>query len=232
MFVAALLFAVFLAYQPAYRGGRLWDDDARVARPDLGSWASLAAIWLVPGGVTRQYCPLLHSVFWLEHKLWGDWTLPYHLAQILLHAVAAVLVAMVLRRLTIPGAYLAAAIFALHPLRVESVAWVAEMNTPLSAVFYLGATWMYLGFDEGRNARSYGLALMLFVLALLTKTMTATLPAALLVVFWWRGRLSWRRDVLPLVPFFLLAAAAGSLSRLARAEVDWARGAGIRAYNH
>ncbi len=90
-------------------------------------------------GATQQYYPLLHSAFWVEHKLWGDATLGYHLVNILLHAAAAVLVALILRRLAIPGAYLAAAIFALHPVQVESVAWITEQKNTLSAVFYLAA---------------------------------------------------------------------------------------------
>ena len=102
-------------------------------------------------GATQQYYPLLHSAFWVEHRLWGDWTLPYHLVNILLHAAAAVMVALVLRRLAIPGAYLAAAIFALHPVHVESVAWITEMKNTLSAVFYLGAAIAYLRFDEERS---------------------------------------------------------------------------------
>jgi Flp pilus assembly protein TadD len=142
--------------------------------------------------------------------LWGDATLGYHLVNILLHAVAALMVALILRRWAIPGAYLAAAVFALHPVHVESVAWITELKNTLSAVFYLGAMLVYLRFDQQRKAWAYFGGLGLFVLGLLSKTVTATLPAALLVIFWWqRGRLSWRRDVLPLMPYFVLGAAAG-----------------------
>ena len=149
----------------------------------------------------------------MEHKLWGDAVLGYHLVNILLHAAAAVMVALVLRRLAVPGAYLAAAIFALHPVQVESVAWITELKNTLSAVFYLGAMLVYLRFDQTRHRSWYACAMGLFVLGLLSKTVTATLPAALLVVFWWqRGRLSWRRDVVPLIPLFLLGVAAGQLT--------------------
>ena len=157
-----------------------------------------------------QYYPLLHSSFWVEHKLWGDATLGYHLVKISLHALVALMAAILLRRLAIPGAYLAAAIFALHPVQVESVAWIAEQKNTLSAVFYLGAATAYLRFDRTRRIAWYLAALGLFALALLSKTVTGTLPGALLVVFWWqRGRLSWQRDVLPLLPFFLLGAGMG-----------------------
>jgi protein O-mannosyl-transferase len=209
LFAAALVAVVVLAYQPAWQGGFLWDDDAHVTRPELRSTEGLYHIWFTVGA-TQQYYPLLHSIFWVEHKLWGDWALPYHLLNILLHAAAAVMVALALRRLAVPGAYLAAAVFALHPVHVESVAWITELKNTLSAVFYLGAAIAYLRFDEERNLRWYRWALGLFVLALLTKPVTSTLPAALLVVFWWqRGRLSWQRDVRPLVPFFVLGVASG-----------------------
>jgi tetratricopeptide (TPR) repeat protein len=130
-----------------------------------------------------------------------------------LHAFAAVLVALVLRRLGVPGACLAAAIFALHPVHVESVAWITEQKNTLSAVFYLAALLVYLHFDQTRKKAWYFCALVLFVLALLSKTVTGTLPGALLVIFWWqRGRLSWTKDVLPLVPFFLLGAGGGMIT--------------------
>jgi protein O-mannosyl-transferase len=222
--VLALAAAVFLAYQPAWQGGFIWDDDAHV-RPELQSWHGLYRIWF-DLKATQQYYPLLHSAFWLEYRLWGDATLGYHLVNILLHVAAALLVAVILRRLKIPGAYLAAAIFALHPVHVESVAWITELKNTLSAVFYLSAALVYLRFDQSREKFPYFLALALFVLGLLSKTVTATLPAALLVVFWWqRGRLSWRRDVLPLLPFFALGAVAGVFTALVERKLGGAEGA-------
>jgi tetratricopeptide (TPR) repeat protein len=198
-----------LAYLPALDGGLLWDDAAHVTRPELRSLHGLWRIWS-DLGATQQYYPLLHSAFWVEHKLWGDATLGYHLANLLLHAAAAILVMLIMRRLGLPGAWLAALIFALHPVCVESVAWIAEQKNTLSTVFYLSAALLYLYFDQTRRRSQYFLALALFVLALATKTVTDTLPAALLVVFWWRrGRLGWKRDVLPLLPWFALGAAAG-----------------------
>ena len=122
----------------------------------------------------------------------------------------ALLLAEVLRRLRVPGAFLAAAIFALHPVEVESVAWITEFKNTFSAVFYLATMLAYLDFDHSRRPRAYAWALVLFVLSLLAKTTTATLPAAMLVIFWWkRGRLSWKQDVRPLLPFFAVAFAFG-----------------------
>jgi tetratricopeptide (TPR) repeat protein len=114
------------------------------------------------------------------------------------------------QRLAIRGAWLAGFLFALHPVTVESVAWISEQKNTLSLVFYLLATLAWLRFDERRRARDYAAALALFLLALCTKTVTATLPGALLVIVWWRrGTLSWRRDVAPLLPWFVLAIIAG-----------------------
>ncbi len=207
---AAALFGVLLvAYFPSLRGGFVWDDERHVTEPALRSLSGLARIWFEPGA-TQQYYPLLHSAFWLEHRLWGDATLGYHLASVTQHALAAALFALVLRRLAVPGAALAAWLFAFHPTHVESVAWISEQKNTLSAVFYLGAALAYLHFDASRRAATYRAALALFLLGLLTKTVTATLPAALLVVLWWRrGHLDWRRDVAPLVPWLALGGGAG-----------------------
>lgn len=206
----ALVFAVtVLAYLPALRGGYVWDDDAHVTRPDLRSLGGLVRIW-TEVGATQQYYPLLHSAFWLEHRLWGDAPFGYHLLNVLLHATAACLFGVILRRLAVPGGWLAPLLFALHPVGVESVAWIAEQKNTLSAVFYLGATLAYLHFATQRRWPSYALATGLFGFALLIKSVTATLPAALLVVVWWqRGRLTWREDVRPLLPWFVLGAVAG-----------------------
>ncbi len=109
-----------------------------------------------------------------------------------------------------PGATLAAALFALHPLQVESVAWISELKNTLSGAFFLLSLLMYLRYDTDRTARSYAASLGLFVVALLTKSVTATVPGVLLVILWWqRGRLDWRRDVVPTLPFFGLGAAMG-----------------------
>lgn len=224
----AIAVVTLLAYQPAWRGGSLWDDDAHLTPPSLSSWHGLWRIW-TDFTATQQYYPIVSSVFWLMNRLWAHDPLGYHIVSILLHATSAFLIAGILRRWSVPGTIVAAVIFALHPVHVESVAWVTELKNTLSGVFYLGALTSYLEYDEGRERRSYAAAFALFVLALGSKTVTATLPAAILVVLWWlRGRLSWRRDVLPLVPFF----AAGTIAGVGTAwlEVAWV-GASGEAFN-
>ena len=176
--------------------------------------------------LTQQYYPLLHSAFWVEHRLWGDAVLGYHLTNILLHALSACLLVAILRYLRLPGAWLAGFLFTLHPVCVEAVAWISEQKSTLSAVFYLASALCYLHFDRSRRRPQYFLALALFVLALLTKTVTATLPAALLVVLWWRsGRLDWKRDAMPLLPWFALGAAAGVVTEYVERNFVGASGA-------
>ncbi|HXQ80587.1 MAG TPA: tetratricopeptide repeat protein [Opitutaceae bacterium] len=212
--------AAVLAYLPALPGGFIWNDVDYVTAPALRSLGGLARIWTQPGA-TQQYYPLLHSAFWVQYRLWGDHPLGYHVVTLLLHAGSAVLFALVLLRLfagqlgrrCAAAPWLAALLFALHPVHVESVAWIAEQKNTLSLAFYLAAALVYLRFDETRRPRAYAAALALFACSLLCKTVTATLPAALLVAFWWkRGRLGWRRDVLPLVPWLALGAASGLFS--------------------
>ena len=204
----ALIAAALLAYRPAWNGGLVWDDDAHVTAPALRSADGLRRIWFEPGA-TQQYYPLVHSAFWVLGKVSGERTLGYHLLSIILHATSAFLIALLLRRLAVPGAALAAVVFALHPVHVESVAWISELKNTLSGMLYLGAALVYLSFDRTRRTDAYVAALLLFICALSSKTVTASLPAALLVVFWWqRGRVEWR-DVLPLVPFLALGVAAG-----------------------
>jgi tetratricopeptide (TPR) repeat protein len=205
-----LLLGLTLAvYWPALLGDYVWDDDAHITKAALRSLDGLHRIW-TELGATQQYYPLLHSAFWIEARLWGDAVLGYHLVNVVLHVIAACLVVTLCQRLAIKGAWLAGTIFALHPINVESVAWISEQKNTLSLVFYLLAAIAYLRFDDARKPRGYAIAIALFACALMTKTVTASLPAALLVVFWWkRGRIEWRRDVVPLLPWFAMAAASG-----------------------
>jgi protein O-mannosyl-transferase len=222
-----LLIATALAYYPAWQGGLLWDDAAHLTHPALQSLHGLWRIW-TDLGATQQYYPLAHSAFWLQHRLWGDSVLGYHLVNIALHATSAFLIALILRRLAIPGAFIAAVLFALHPLHVESVAWISELKNTLSTTFYLAAALLYMRFDDTRNRGHYVVALILFVCALFAKTVTATLPAALLVVFWWRrGTLNVRRDVVPLIPFFVAGVSAGLLTAWVERHLIGAQGAGF-----
>lgn len=203
-----LVLLTVVAYLPALTCGFIWDDDAHVtdSRP-VQQVGGLSAIWFQPGSV-KQYYPVTHSSFWLEYRVWKDWPAGYHAVNILLHAGCVLLLWRLLLRLELPGAWLAAALLAVHPVHVESVAWISERKNVLSGVFCLGAALMWLRWQAAapRTAiRSWWFAFALFLAALLSKSVTAVLPAALLVIVWWKeGRLG-KRELCGVVPLFALA---------------------------
>jgi tetratricopeptide (TPR) repeat protein len=211
----ALVLATFIAYLPALRGGWVWDDNAYVTdNPLLVDPKGLQKIWFSLESPS-QYFPLTYTSFRVERALWGLEPLGYHLTNVLLHAVNALLVWLLLARIPLPGALLAAAVFALHPVQVESVAWVAERKNVLSALFFLltlGAFLRALG-SEGREAgRWLGISLCCCALALFSKTTAAVLPAVLLLLVWWReGKVAARRW-LQVAPFAALGLGLGLVS--------------------
>lgn len=226
VFVLLLLVTLF-AYGPSLSGEFLWDDAGHVTNPTLQSWSGLARIWTEPGA-TQQYYPLLHSAFWVEHRLWGDAPLGYRLVNVVWHALSAWLLIALLRRLAVPGALLAGFLFALHPVAVESVAWISEQKNTLSTVFYLTAALAWLSYEEDRRPARHALASAWFLAALLTKSVTATLPAALLVLAWWRrGRVTWRGEVMPLLPWLAAGVAAGLFTAWFERTGIGAQGAGF-----
>jgi Flp pilus assembly protein TadD len=207
-----------LAYAPALGAGWIWDDDSYVTEnPLVQSPDGLSGIWSLTrdpqtGEIvshTPQYYPFVFTSFWIEHALWGLRPFGYHATNLVLHLLVAWLAWRVLVRLGLPGAGIAAAIFALHPMHVESVAWVTERKNLLSGAFYLLAFLAYLRFDAERRARWWLLAFLAFAAALLSKSVTATLPIVLgAAVFWRRKRLGWG-DLLPLLPFVAIGALSG-----------------------
>ncbi|MGP8201394.1 MAG: tetratricopeptide repeat protein [Limisphaerales bacterium] len=199
----ACLFGLFLvaitliAYGPAWHAGFIWDDDAYVTdNPLLTAPDGLRRIWFSRDSPS-QYFPLTYTTFYLERALWGLNPAGYHLVNLLLHAANALLVWRLLARLRVPGAWLAAAIFALHPVQVESVAWITERKNVLMGFFFLLTLWGWLRFlDEvtERRWRYYVLALIFCALALFAKTTACTLPAALLLILWLKKMpVNWRR---------------------------------------
>ena len=211
----ALVIHTFLAYLPALRCGYVWDDDFYVTKnPLLTAPDGLERIWF-SAHHQSQYFPLVYTTLRFEHTLWGLRPAGYHFVNILFHALNALLVWAVLRKLALPGAWLAAAIWAVHPVNVESVAWITELKNTQSTLFYLLAllAWMkYADRETGRPWRFYGLALVLQALALFSKTTACTLPAALLLVLWLRKEpIGWRRLV-QVAPFLALGVAMGLIS--------------------
>src|SRR5262245_5478212 len=212
----ALAAAVAVAYAPVLACGFIWDDDSYVtANPVLRSLDGLRRIWLEPRA-TPQYYPMVHTSYWLEFRLWGLEPAGYHAVNVALHALGSVLSWRVLLALGVPGpaAWLAAAVFALHPVHVESVAWITERKNVLSGVFYLAALLAYLRFlalgrGERGRARLYLSSFALSLGALASKTVTCTLaPAILLLTFGQRGRIA-LRDAARLAPFLVAGALLG-----------------------
>ena len=189
------------------RGGFVWDDFIWYQSRAVLEWSGLGAIWSWPPRIEREqhYWPLTYTTFWLEHKIWGLEPAGYHVVNVLLHLLNSLLVWRLLLRLGAPGAWVAAAVFAVHPLHVESVAWVIERKDVLSGLFYLAALLAWLRFLEQPRPWRYGMALLLLAAGLLSKSIVVTLPAALLIVQWWKeGRLT-ARDLRRVAPFFLVA---------------------------
>ncbi len=209
-----LVMATVLSYANAVPNGYIWDDDHYVTNNEtLRSVGGLKEIWTNPKA-TPQYYPLVHTSFWLEYRLWNLRPMGYHVTNILLHAAVAVLLWLVLLRLKISGAWFAAVLFAVHPVHVESVAWITERKNVLSGVFYMVALLSFLravewSKDELRmpDWRWHLASLAFFVCALLSKTVTCSLPAVIVLLIWWRqkrlGRFEWRL-ILTLVPFFFV----------------------------
>jgi len=179
------------AYRPAMKAGFIWDDDwllSRNPRIIAPGAEGLYKFWLTLE--QTDYFPVTWSSLWLEWRAWADNASGYHVTNVLLHSLGALLVWWVLGALGIPGAYLIALIWALHPVNVASVAWVSERKNTLSLIFYLLTVGFYLKFDDRRAGRWYALALAMFVLALLSKTSVVMTPVVLLLCLWWRrGRL-------------------------------------------
>src|SRR5437667_1855398 len=214
VYLFGLLLAVvtIFAYKPAWNGGFIWDDDAYVTNNELLTAPDgLGRIWFSFDSPS-QYFPLVYTMFRIERALWGLNPAGYHWTNLLLHVANALLVWRVLACLKIPGAWLAGAIFALHPVQVESVAWITERKNVLMGFFFLLTLLAWIAFVDERTKRPwhwYVLALALYVLALSAKTTACTLPVALLLILWLQKKpINWRR-ILQIVPFFLLGLGMG-----------------------
>ena len=224
--IGVIIACTIVAYIPAFRAGFIWDDDYYVTNNEaLRTFTGLKSIWSTLD-TTPQYYPMVFTSFWIEYHVWGLSPAGYHSVNVLLHAANAVLLLLLLQRLKIPGALLIAMLFALHPVHVESVAWITERKNVLSLFFYLLSFHSYASFAEWEEAPSprrrkaalYLLALITFLFALFSKTVTCSLPAAiLLVIYWKKGSISYR-DILPLAPFFAAGLVMAGIT--ARVEHD------------
>jgi len=212
-----LVLAVILAYSPVGWAGYIWDDDTMVtANPCMTGLRGLQEIWTTSAA---DICPLTLTTFWLEHALWGLAPLPYHLVNVLMHGACAVVLWRVLRGLQVPGAWLGAALWAVHPVEVESVAWISEMKNTQSALFFLLSILFYVRWlrtqdPDGRigGGWNYSLTLLFAALAMASKSSAVILPLVLCLCAWWmENRWHWR-NLVKVGPIFLMSIVAGVVS--------------------
>jgi tetratricopeptide (TPR) repeat protein len=210
-----LVLLVVLAYIPVWKAGFVFDDRTILtANPCIVDPMGFEEIWTTKAA---DICPLTLTTFWAEHALWGFNPLPYHLVNVLLHGLSAVVLWRVLRRLHVPGAWLGVALWAIHPVAVESVAWIAEMKNTESGLFFLLSILFFVRWFRakelgGATGSNYALTLLFAALAMAAKSSTVILPVVLCLCTWWmEGRLHWRY-VARTVPIFLMTIAASALS--------------------
>ncbi|MEY2525652.1 MAG: hypothetical protein QOE73_423, partial [Verrucomicrobiota bacterium] len=216
IFAALLVVLVVVAYQQVWHAGFIWDDDSHLTKnPCIIGPLGFEGIWTT---AAATYYPLVLSNFWIQHALWGLNPLPYHLVNVAMHAACGILLWQILRQLQVKGAWLGAALWALHPVQVESVAWVTELKNTQSCFFYLLSIFFFLRWRETIASRldrhgkvwNYAAALFCAVLAILSKSSTVMLPVVLGLCSWWMdGRWRWR-DVTKLVPFLFVSVSAAA----------------------
>ncbi len=212
---ALITVAAFIVYLPSLSGGFIWDDNNIYVTNNqiIKSADGLYRFWFTTQAV--DYYPVSNSALWFEWRLWGVSTAGYHVVGLILHIVEALLVWLILRKLSIPGAFLAAVIFTLHPVNVEAVAWIAQRKDMLAMLFFLLSILWYLKMDMAPGTAHcplstanyfhwYWSSLAAFVLGMLSKGSAAMLPVLLLGIMWWLRPLT-KRDLLRIGPFFLAA---------------------------
>lgn len=209
-----LVVAVFAVYYPAWRGGFLWEDVLYAeTNPLLTASDGWRRIWFSLDS-PAQYFPLTHSLFRLEKAFWGTNLLAHHLINIALHAGSALIVWRLLRRLAVPGAWLGAALFALHPVQVETVAQISELKNVLMGLFFIASLYFWARYREEKNANWWIASFVCYLLALAAKTNACVLPAVLPLILWWRRERFSGKTLLEIVPFAIFGAGAAALAIL------------------
>ncbi len=203
-----------LVYLPSLHGDFILDDERYVTEnPHIASSDGLYRIWCTNQLI--DYWPLTYTTFWFEWRLWGMNPTGYRVTNLLLHIITALLAWMIFRELSIPGAFLAALLFAVHPVNVESVAWISQRKEMLAALFFMLSILWYLRREEKRSegklgvasaCRWYWLSLLAFALAMLSKSSAATLPLVLVLIVWWLHERVTKWDFCRLLPYFCVAA--------------------------
>src|ERR1700683_349394 len=233
LWTAILILGVFLAYLPVWHAGFMWDDDRIVTgNPCIVGPLGLKAIWTTSAA---RFYPLVLSTFWLEHALWGLSPLLFHLVSLFLHMTSAIVLWRLFKLLEVPGARFGAALWALHPVQVETVAWISETKNTESCLFFLLTILFFVkGLKTDAPATQvegrwyYALSLVCAALAMASKASTLLLPLALALCTWWlKGRWRWR-DMAKVLPFLLMTALAGAImlqivQKFGGDEMHWAQ---------
>ncbi len=211
---ALIILAVFIAYRPSLCGEFIWDDGTLLTKNKLIKASDgLYRLWCTTE--VTDYWPVTNTTFWIEWRLWGMNPTGYRVTNLVLHIVSCLLIWLILHKLSIPGAFWAALLFAVHPVNVESVAWIAQRKNLMAMLFFLLSILCYLQAEmpssplQNRLYRSgagyfYWLSLGAFVLAMLSKGSVAVLPLLLLEIVWWLRPLT-RWDLMRIVPFVVFA---------------------------
>jgi protein O-mannosyl-transferase len=221
--ILVIVLATTIAYWPCRHGEFLWDGTLLITENQLVKASDgLYRIWFTTESI--DYWPVTNSMFWLEWHLWGDNTTGYHAVNLTLQIASSLLIWLILKRLSVPGAFLAALLYAMHPVNIEGVAWIAQLKNCLSLFFFLLSLICYLKADRGLTAERsseslltnvatlqplsvlwYWISVAMFVLAMLSKGSVAMLPVMLLLIIWWRRSKITRIDLTRTAPFFLVA---------------------------
>ncbi|HBF35300.1 TPA: hypothetical protein DDW35_12135, partial [Candidatus Sumerlaeota bacterium] len=194
LLIIALTLSVFY---PVYSAQFNWDDDGVIAPQNLTTTNRLIKIWTKPGeSILQDYMPINYTVAWAEYQLWGMNPRGYHLVNLFLHIVNALVLLHLLRRMAFPGALLVALLFAIHPMQASTVAWISQQKNLLFTLFYLLAFFPWLRLEEKKNWKNYALVAVLFLTAMLSKRMAISWPIAAFLFTWWRaGRVDFRRSL-------------------------------------
>ncbi|MDB4793594.1 tetratricopeptide repeat protein [Methylacidiphilales bacterium] len=213
--VIAIVAAGLWIYQPSFYGDWLWDDNLYVTGNKLLlDPARLWKAWFAPGSFIEYY-PLEESVQWVQWQLWHGDTLGYHLTNVILHIANAFLVWRLLNKFGLRLAWLGGLLFLVHPIQVESVAWISELKNTLSLPFFLLAMDAWIDYENHGKRKDYLLALGLFLVAMLCKISMMMFPFVILLYAWWKRNRIGRNDLLATVPFFVISAVLGCMTILA-----------------
>jgi Tfp pilus assembly protein PilF len=234
---ALIVLAGLWVYSPSYHGEWLWDDDQMLtANPTVqhrmtldpnvptDSLATLKKLWFSPDG--PDYFPLSYTALWAQWPFFGMESTGYHVTTILFHISGALLFWALLAKMKIPGAWLSGFLFAIHPVCVESVAWISETKNTVSLPFFMLSCIFWVAQDDEpaatKRQRFYVLSIIFFLISMLAKTSIVAFPVVTLLYAWWKRRKVTERDIVLSLPLFAISIVLG----LVTISYQWGRAIG------